>query len=58
MTIPLLPHLPIPYHARYLGLDANHELSTLIVTISPPAEDDWSLHEYHLRTGEANKHYQ
>ena len=57
MTIPSLPHLPIPYHARYLGLDADHELSSLIETVSPPAEDDWSsLCEYRLWTGGANKY--
>ena len=56
MTILSLPHLPIPYHARYLGLDVDHELSSLLTTGSPPAEDDWSLHEYHLRTGGANEH--
>ena len=56
MTIPSLPHLPIPYHARYLGLDANHELSSLIATISPPVEDDWSLREYRLRMGGADEH--
>ena len=56
MSIPLLPHLPIPYHTQYLGLDADHELSSLIATVSPPAEDDWSLCEYHLRTGGANEH--
>ena len=56
MTIPSLPCLPIPYHARYLGLDVAHELSLLIGTISPPTEDDWSLHEYRLRTGGANEH--
>ena len=56
MTIPSLPHLPIPYHARYLGLDANHELSSLLATGSPPAKDDWSLCEYRLRTGGANEH--
>ena len=56
MTIPSLPHLPIPYHAQYLGLDVDHELSSLIATVSPPAEDDWSLCEYHLWTGGANKH--
>ena len=55
MTIPSLPHLPIPYHARYLGLDADHELSLLIAIASSPAEDDWSLREYCLRTGGANK---
>ena len=56
MTIPLLPHLPIPYHARYLGLDADHEISSLLATGPPPAEDDWSLREYHLRTGGMNEH--
>ena len=56
MTIPSLPCLPIPYHARYLGLDADHELSSLITTVSPPADDDWSLCEYRLRTGGANEH--
>ena len=56
MTIPSLPHLPTPYHARYLGLDADHELSSLLATVSPPAKDDWSLREYRLRTGGANKH--
>ena len=56
MTIPSLPHLPIPYHTRYLGLDVDHELSLLFATGSPPAEDDWSLHEYCLRTGGANEH--
>ena len=55
MTIPSLPHLHIPYHARYLGLDADHELSSLIAIASSPVEDDWSLHEYRLRTGGANK---
>ena len=56
MTIPLLPHLPIPYHARYLGLDADHELSSSLATGPPPAKDDWSLHEYRLQTRGANKH--
>ena len=56
MTIPSLPHLPIPYHARYLGLDVDHELSSLLATGSPPAEDDWSLHEYRLWTGGVNEH--
>ena len=58
MTIPSLPHLPIPYHAQYLGLDADHELSSLIATVSPPAEDDWSLHEYHLWMGGGKQTYQ
>ena len=56
MTIPSLPHLSIPYHAQYLGLDADHELSSLLATGSPPAEDDWSLCEYCLRTGGGNEH--
>ena len=55
MTIPSLPHLPIPCHARYLGLDADHELSPLIAIASSPVKDDWSLCEYRLRTGGANK---
>ena len=28
----------------------------MLATGSPPAEDDWSLCEYHLQTGGANKH--
>ena len=56
MTIPSFPHPSIPYHARYLGLDADHELSSLLATCSPPVEDDWSLREYCLRTGGANEH--
>ena len=56
MTIPSLPHLPIPYHARYLGLDADHELSSLLATSSPPVKDDWSLREYCLQTGGATEH--
>ena len=56
MTIPSLPHLPIPYHARYLGLDVDHELSSLFATVSPPVEDDWSLREYCLQMGGANEH--
>ena len=55
MTIPSLPHQPVPYHAWYLGLDADHELSLLIAIASSPAEDDWSLHEYRLWTGGANE---
>ena len=51
MTIPSFPNTSIPYHARYLGLDADHELSSLLAIRSPPVEDDWSLREYHLRTG-------
>ena len=56
MTIPSFPHPSIPYHACYLGLDADHELSSLFATCSPPVEDDWSLREYHLQTGGANEH--
>ena len=56
MTLSLTPHLPIPYHVQYLGLDADHELSLLIATAPPPAEDDWSLCEYRLRTGGVNEH--
>ena len=52
----MLPHLPIPYHTQYLGLDADHELSLLIAAGSPPTEDDWSLHEYRLQTGGASEH--
>ena len=50
MTLPSSPHSHIPYHARYLGLDANHELFQLLSSLSP-AEDDWSLCEYHLLAG-------
>ena len=50
MTLPLSPHSHIPYHARYLGLDADHELFQLLSSVSP-AEDDWSLHEYCLLAG-------
>ena len=56
MTIPSSPHPFIPYHARYLGLDADHELSSLLATSSPPVEDNWSLRGYCLRTGGANEH--
>ena len=47
MTIPSTPCYHTPYHARYLGLDADHELSLLLASLSP-TEEDWSLHEYHL----------
>ena len=50
MSPPLSPHHHIPYHARYLGLNADHELFQLFSSVSP-AEDDWSLHEYHLQAG-------
>ena len=56
MTIPSFPHPSIPYHARYLGLDADHELSSLLAFRSPPVEDDWSLREYRLRTGGTDEH--
>ena len=56
MTIPSLPHPSILYHARYLGLNADHELSSLLATSAPPVKDDWSLHEYRLWTGGANEH--
>ena len=56
MTIPLFPHSSIPYHAQYLGLDVDHELSSLLITCSPPVKDDWSLCEYRLWTGRANEH--
>ena len=47
MTLPSSPHSYIPYHARYLSLDADHKLFQLFSSLSP-AEDDWSLHEYRL----------
>ena len=50
MTLPSSPCSHIPYHAQYLGLDAAHELSQLFSS-SSPAEDDWSLCEYHLLAG-------
>ena len=50
MTLPLPPHSHIPYHARYLGLDADHELFQLFSSLSP-AKDDWSLREYRLQAG-------
>ena len=56
MTIPSFPHPSIPYHARYLGLDADHELSSLLAICSPPVKDDWSLREYRLRTGGTDEH--
>ena len=56
MTIPTFPHPSIPYHVRYLGLDADHELSSLLAIRSPSVEDDWSLHEYRLQTEGANEH--
>ena len=56
MTIPLFPNTSIPYHARYLGLDADHELSSLLAISSPSVKDDWSLCEYRLWTGGANEY--
>ena len=50
MTLPSSPYSHIPYHACYLGLDADHELFKLFSSLSP-AEDDWSLHEYRLQAG-------
>ena len=50
MTLPSSPRSHIPYHAHYLGLDADHELSQLFSSLSP-AEDDWSLCEYRLQAG-------
>ena len=50
MTLPSSPCAHIPYHARYLGLDADHELFQLFLSLSP-AKDDWSLHEYRLQEG-------
>ena len=47
MTLPSSPRHHIPYHACYLGRDTDHELSQLFSSQSP-AENDWSLHEYHL----------
>ena len=56
MTIPSFPNPSIPYHARYLGLDADHELASLLAISSPSVEDDWSLCEYRLRTEGANEY--
>ena len=50
MTLPLSPCSHIPYHARYLSLDTDHELSQLFSS-SSPAKDDWSLREYRLLAG-------
>ena len=50
MTLPLSPCSHIPYHAHYLGLDADHELFQLFSSLSP-AKDDWSLCEYRLQAG-------
>ena len=54
MTIPLSPCSHIPYHACYLGLDADHELFQLFSSLSP-AEDDWSLCEYRLLAEGSNE---
>ena len=50
MTLPLSPCHHVPYHAHYLGLDVDHELSQLFSSLSP-TKDDWSLCEYHLLAG-------
>ena len=50
MTLPPSPCHHIPYHAHYLGLDVDHELSQLF-SLQSSAKDDWSLCEYHLQAG-------
>ena len=50
MILPSSPRSHIPYHACYLGLNADHELFQLFSSLSP-AEDDWSLCEYCLLAG-------
>ena len=55
MSIPSFLSPSIPYHARYLGLDADHQLSLLISATYPPVKDDWSLREYRLCTGAADQ---
>ena len=50
MTLPLSPCSCVPYHARYLGLNADHELFQLFSSLFP-VKDDWSLHEYRLQAG-------
>ena len=50
MTLLSSPQSHIPYHARYLGLDADHELFQLFSSLSP-AKDNWSLREYRLLAG-------
>ena len=47
MTLPPSPHCHVPYHARYLGTNVDHELSQLF-SLQSPAKDDWSLYEYRL----------
>ena len=54
MTLPSSPRSHIPYHARYLSLDADHELFQLFSSLSP-AKDGWSLHEYRLLAGGLDK---
>ena len=54
MTIPSFPCSHIPYHAHYLGLNADHELFQLFSSL-PPAKDDWSLCEYCLQAGGSNE---
>ena len=54
MTLLPSPCHHIPYHAHYLGLDADRELHQLLSSLTF-AKDDWSLCEYRLlagRTGE------
>ena len=55
MILPSSPSSHIPYHAHYLGLDADHELFQLFSSLSP-AEDDWSLCEYRLQAGGSEEH--
>ena len=50
MTLPPSSCHHIPYHACYLGLNVDHELSQLF-SLQSSAEDDWSLHEYCLQAG-------
>ena len=47
MTLPPSPYHHIPYHACYLDLNSDHEISWLF-SLRSSAEDDLSLHEYHL----------
>lgn len=47
MNLSPAPCSHIPYHACYLGLDADHDISYLLSSLS---KDDWSLCEYHLWT--------
>ena len=50
MILPSSPSSHIPYHACYLGLNVDHELFQLFLSLSP-AKDDWSLREYRLPAG-------